>query len=279
MERKTIMECVVRNLSLYYEDVGEGTPVLLLHGYHVDHRIMSGCMEPLFEGLTGYRRIYVDLPGMGRTKPGWVQCADDMLELLLTFIDRVLPGERFLLAGESYGGYLARGIVRRLGGRVAGLMLLCPAILTDFKKRTLPAHTVIAKDDALLASLSPEDLEAFTEINVVQTEEVFRRFRDEIQCGIQLADMPFLKAFQENAYGFSFDVDAPGAPYLNPALFLMGRQDGGVGYQDAWAILESYPRAAFAVLDRAGHNLQIEQPVLFDVLVKEWLERVKEAAG
>lgn len=272
------MECVIRDLFVHYERIGEGTPVLMLHGYRADYRLMTGCMEPVFQQLRGYKRVYVDLPGMGRTGAGWVRCADDMLELLLSFIDRVMPGERFLLAGESYGGYLARGIVRRLGSRVAGLMLLCPAILTDFKKRTLPAQTVIAKDEPFLATLSAEDRQSFTEVGVVQTGPVWERFRDEIQSGFQLADMPFLKEFQRSGYGFSFDVDAPGAPYPNPALFLLGRQDGGVGYRDAWAILEAYPRATFAVLDRAGHNLQIEQPTLFEALIREWLERVKEAA-
>lgn len=28
------------------------------------------------------------------------------------------------------------------------------------------------------------------------------------------------------------------------------------------------------MLDVAGHNLQFEQPALFDALVSEWLERV-----
>lgn len=57
---------------------------------------------------------------------------------------------------------------------------------------------------------------------------------------------------------------------------LVGRQDHGVGCRDAWRILENYPRATFAVLDRAGHALQIEQPRLFDALVEEWLDRVEE---
>ncbi|CAM02087.1 hypothetical protein SACE_2808 [Saccharopolyspora erythraea NRRL 2338] len=35
-----------------------------------------------------------------------------------------------------------------------------------------------------------------------------------------------------------------------------------------------YPRASFAVLDVAGHNLPIEQPELFGALVLEWLDRV-----
>lgn len=273
------MECVIRGLVVHYETIGQGTPILLIHGYHVDYRLMSGCFEPIFEGLEGYRRVYIDLPGMGRTKRAdWIKSADDMLELLLAFIEQVMPGERFLLAGESYGGYLARGVVRRLGGRVAGLQLLCPAILPDYEKRTLPPHTVLKKDGALLASLTPEDAENFTEVNVVQTEEVWQRFRDEILCGIKMADMPFLEWYRKNGYAFSFDVDAMAEPFLNPTLFLLGRQDDSVGYRDAWAILENYPRAAFAVLDRSGHNLQIEQPALFRALTLEWLERAREAA-
>jgi len=60
---------------------------------------------------------------------------------------------------------------------------------------------------------------------------------------------------------------------------LLGRQDSGVGYKDAWSILDNYPRATFAVLDRAGHNLQIEQEELFNSLVSEWLVRVNESLG
>jgi pimeloyl-ACP methyl ester carboxylesterase len=59
---------------------------------------------------------------------------------------------------------------------------------------------------------------------------------------------------------------------------VLGRQDDHVGYRDQWDLLEHYPRASFAVLDRAGHNLQQEQPVLFEALVEEWLDRVGRQA-
>ena len=39
---------------------------------------------------------------------------------------------------------------------------------------------------------------------------------------------------------------------------LTGRQDISVGYQNIIEIIEEYPRATLAVLDMAGHNLQIE---------------------
>ena len=40
--------------------------------------------------------------------------------------------------------------------------------------------------------------------------------------------------------------------------------------------VENYPRASFAMLDRAGHNLPIEQEALFTALVSEWVGRVEE---
>lgn len=45
---------------------------------------------------------------------------------------------------------------------------------------------------------------------------------------------------------------------------------------DAWSLIEHYPRATFAVLDMAGHNLQIEQSDMFNTLVHNWLERIEK---
>lgn len=50
-----------------------------------------------------------------------------------------------------------------------------------------------------------------------------------------------------------------------------------MGYRDARATREHYPRATFAVLDRAGHNVHIEQSQLLNALVHEWLDRVEDA--
>ena len=61
-----------------------------------------------------------------------------------------------------------------------------------------------------------------------------------------------------------------------PSLILTGRQDDSTGYLEQFALLPHYPRATYAVLDVAGHNLQLEQPELFGALVREWLQRAAE---
>ncbi|WP_083334719.1 alpha/beta fold hydrolase [Sediminibacillus halophilus] len=60
--------CYIEGTAFYYQKIGQGMPVLMLHGFGPDSRLMSGCMEPVFERRSGYQRVYVDLPGMGRTK-------------------------------------------------------------------------------------------------------------------------------------------------------------------------------------------------------------------
>ncbi len=272
------MKCVVNNLEINYETFGEGKPIIMLHGYYPDHRLMTGCFEPIFQDRNDYRRIYIDLPGMGKTKSeAWIKNSDIMLDIVIDFIDIIVPNENFLLVGESYGGYLARGIIYKMGNKVDGLVLLCPCIIADAKKRVNPPHIVLKKDEYLLKQIPPLDSEDFESMAVVQNEKIWKRYENEILSGVKIADDKFLSNLKKTGYEFSFDVDKIEEKYEEPTLILLGRQDSSVGYKDAWSILDNYPRATFSVLDRAGHNLQIEQEELFNSLVNEWLVRVNES--
>ena len=110
------MEYKIKDLNIYYEVHGEGKPVICIHGYTVDHNLMKSCLEPVFKDeKTNYKRIYIDLPGMGKTKTvPWIKNADIMLDILMDFINYITAGENFLLAAESYGCYLSMGILKKL---------------------------------------------------------------------------------------------------------------------------------------------------------------------
>jgi pimeloyl-ACP methyl ester carboxylesterase len=263
-------------VSLHYEEWGSGMPVLMLHGFSLDHQMMVGCMEPLFERRSGFRRVYVDLPGMGKSLGGErIQGSDDVLDFLLAFVDEKIPESRFLVVGYSYGGYLARGILQKRRERVAGMALVCPTIIPEKEGRILPEHKVLFQDDALLATLPLEERELFASLAVVQDAYHLRRFREELYLPSKQVDLRVLARIKRN-YAFSFDPDRLDAPYDGLVLILVGRQDAVVGYRDAWNLIENYPRSTFAVLDRAGHHLQIEQNMLFYALMEEWLKRVEE---
>lgn len=272
------MECKIKNISINYEVIGEGKPIIMLHGYYVDHRVMTGCMEPVFSDKEKYKRIYIDLPGMGKSESAeWINNSDAMLDIVIAFIEKIIPNENFLLAGQSYGGYLARGVINKMADRLDGALLICPVIIAEYDKRNVPEHVVLVKDNRLLSKLTPEDAEDFNSGAVVQNEKIYERYENEIMSGVKIANGDFLQSLQQNGYAFSFDVDKLNNKFDKPVLILLGKQDNCVGYKDAWNILENFPRATFAVLDRAGHNLQIEQEKIFNSFTAEWLVRVNES--
>ena len=60
-----------------------------------------------------------------------------------------------------------------------------------------------------------------------------------------------------------------------PTCILAGRQDDVVGYTLSYKLIERFPRATYAVLDGAGHILQIENEPIFQQFVKDWICRVE----
>ncbi|MFG2099633.1 alpha/beta fold hydrolase [Micromonospora echinaurantiaca] len=262
------------SVSLKVVERGAGTPVLALHGWTPDHRLMLGCLEPVFAGRTGYRRLYPDLPGMGASPaPAEIASSDDVLDTVQDLVDDLLGDEPFLLVGESYGGYLARALARSRPDQVLGLALICPTgTAVEQADRRVPEPQVLRPDPALLAATDARTATEFADISVVQTPETLRRFREEVMAGLDAADAVAMARIRQR-WTLTEDPEG-GAPFTRPTLVLTGRQDHVTGYLDQFALLPHYPRATFAVLDVAGHNLQIEQPGLFDALVGEWLDRV-----
>lgn len=256
---------------------GSGLPLLALHGFPVDHRLMSGCLEPLFEPGESIRRIYPDLPGLGASSGDGVSSTRDVLDRVDAFVDEVIGDEPFLLVGESYGGYLSRALVQRRPAQVLGLALICPSVFADTSARRVPARTVRRPDPELIERLAPAEAIEFTDIAVVESAEALERFRAEVAPGLAAGDAAAIARIRAD-----FALEEPierGEPFTAPTLIVAGRQDSIVGYRDQWRLVERYPAATFAVLDVAGHNLQFERPELFGALVRDWLDRVAGEPG
>lgn len=268
----------VAGVHVHYVEHGPAeaeSTLVLLHGFTPDHRLMTGAFEPLLATRAGWRRLYLDLPGMGGTEaPAHIASTDDVYAVVRRAVEELVAGP-YAVAGESYGGYLARGLVAEHGERVTGMALVCPMLVADHADRDVPAHRVLHRD-AYCEAL-PRGTE-FDDVTVVQTEEIFRRVQDEIVAGIELADTAALERIQQGWSG-TFPREPEGSTYDGPVLVFTGRQDSTTGYRDAWPLLDHYPHATFAVLDRAGHNGHIEQRGLFDALVGEWLDRVEGRKG
>ncbi len=262
-------------IPVHYVEYGAGILMVALHGWGVDHHYMTAVLEPVFASQPGYRRIYVDSPGMGRTPaPEQIASTADMLEVILAFIDGVIGAEPFLVAGHSHGGYLARAVVNRRPEQVLGLAVINPMGHKGKQDggAELPAHVVLHRSGDLDGLLEPALEAEYPGYLVIQTPETLRLFAEREGPGIAAAD----KAALERIYKDFFLAESPesGEPFAKPTLILTGRQDSFTGYAQGWEVLPHYPRATYAVLDGAGHGLPHEQVGLTTALLGEWLHRV-----
>jgi pimeloyl-ACP methyl ester carboxylesterase len=119
-------------------------------------------------------------------------------------------------------------------------------------------------------TLGADVADVFRRNLVVQTPAIYERFKALLPA-MTPSDPAFLGRLDT---WFSFPVDPLPAPFDRPTLFVLGRQDAVVGYRGAFGLMESYPRASVAVLDRAGHAAPWEQEGVFRALVDEWLTGV-----
>lgn len=117
-------EMVVDGTRIHYRIEGQGPPLVLLHGVMASLHTWDGWVEALRKR---YRILRVDLPGFG--------FSDDLPpegytpENSAAFFEKVtqtLGLERFLLAGNSLGGFLGWYYAAHYPHRVEKLALLSP---------------------------------------------------------------------------------------------------------------------------------------------------------
>lgn len=236
---------------MYYESFGDGRPIFFLPSWGGDAGEARDLHEPIFSERPGWRRIYVDPPGTGKSPAdASITDQDGMVSSIAELISSLAADEPFALAGTSAGGLHARGILKRDPSRVLGLLLRAPGIIIDRTRRTLPTASYLVPSAA---------------------REHQHRYYDAAE---ELADLEFLGRIQRDVSTYGLRED-PSIHYDRPTLIVTGRQDTIAGYADAWPLLDDYPRATYAVLDQEDHFLPGPGSALYRALVEDWLDRVE----
>lgn len=136
----------------------DGLPVVFVHGMGVDHRSLM-MLDKAFDGNDSIRRIYLDLPGFGRTPalPEHACGLPEMADWLQTAIDGLVgKAAPFAMVGNSMGGALVREVLAREPRRVAGMVLIAPVVDPQHAGRHVAEHVVAQPNPKLTHSLPQE---------------------------------------------------------------------------------------------------------------------------
>jgi pimeloyl-ACP methyl ester carboxylesterase len=255
---------VSRDARLFYQTVGAGPDVVLLHPTPV-HR---GFWLPVASSLSdSYRVTLPDLRGHGESEPGQGVIS---ISQLGEDIERLLDAagiEAALFAGCSIGSYTLYEVWRRIPDRVQGLVFCCgkpqPDTAANRAKRAESIEKIKLGGRAAFFDNMVETL-------VGPTARARHPQRSiELRAMMDAMTAEAVIAVQE---GLAQRPDStPTIPTITvPVLALAGGEDGGSTPEEMAVIHNLLPASTWHVFPDAGHYAPYEQPENVGRLLREF---------
>lgn len=238
----------VNGIQIAYERRGTGMPLVLLHGYPLDHRIWDEVV-PLLED--DFEMILPDLRGFGQSQLVESQYTiADMAADVAALLDE-LGIENTYIAGHSMGGYIALAFVRNYAQRVLGLGLIASQALGDSPERKDGRYA--AADEIMRTGVGPV-VESMSP-KLTPDERVQAHVRDLVaeQSPIGLANA--LKAMGER-----LDATLVLPSFTFPVVIVHGTADELIPVERAREIKATIKPAYLTELSGGGHMPMLEDP-------------------
>jgi proline iminopeptidase len=259
----------------------EGAPVIIAHhgapglGSRAEPRASFGRLAD------EYRVVVFDARGSGQSE-GNGTFSHEQWAADIDALRKWVGADRIIMAGGSYGGFMAMEYAIRYPDRVAAL------VLRDTSADNGNAH--LARENALKSDRVAIDMEKFDRIDTgqVRDDDDLRDCWREI---LPLYDFVYDPAVVERkveatpyryeAHNYAFSVNLPGydlKPQLPgiqaPTLITVGRTDWITPVSCSQTIADLIPDSELVVFEKSGHSPQIEEAEAWTSTVRKFLHRV-----
>jgi 3-oxoadipate enol-lactonase len=254
------MEAVqINSIQQAYTRIGEGTPLVLIHGYPLDHTIwydMVSSLEDKFELILPDLRGF-GLSGVAESQYTIADMASDITGLLDHF-----GIEKAHIAGHSMGGYVALAFARKYPQRVLGLGLVSTQARADTSERKQGRYA--AAEEILQNGVQPVAESMTPKLTSVEGVQAFVRSLIVSQRPAGLAGA--LKAMAERDDSTSA---LPGFEF--PVAIVHGEADELIPVERAQEIKAAIPHATLMKLPSVGHMPMMENPQATATTLKKLL--------
>lgn len=236
----------VNGVRLAYERRGTGSPLVLLHGYPLDHHLWDEVAPFLVDT---FDLILPDLRGFGESSTvDSFYTMEDIASDIAALLDH-LEIRKAAIVGHSMGGYVALAFARLYPERVSGLGLVSSQVLADAPDRKEGRYKSAAEVadkgiGSVVAAMTPK----FTSNQKLQ--EVARESMERQQPAAYIGA---LKAMAER-------VDStPLLSSLNvPVVLIHGDVDQLIPIDRAREVKAALPNAYLVEIRGAGHMPMME---------------------
>jgi 3-oxoadipate enol-lactonase len=252
----------INGARIYYESMGRGPAVVLIHGGLVDSRMWDAQMRPLSKH---FRVVRYDIRGYGRSPaPTTEYYPHEDLRALLDY----LKIDKATLVGLSLGGNVAADFALEYPARVARLVLVASGLRGDKQ----PPDAAASNARKIGATQGPEKFfEAFLDADMLAGV----RNRPAARAAMHAM---MVENYKADAYIRAHLPQSPEPPTAErlaqikaPTLVVIGSLDGRNLRNIADRLATEIPNARKVVIPGASHHPPVETPKEFNRLLLDYL--------
>jgi 2-hydroxymuconate-semialdehyde hydrolase len=262
---KTVL---ANGIQTNYHDVGEGPPVLLIHGSGPGVTGWANWRLTIPALAQRFRVLAPDMVGFGYTeRPADGQYnMENWVSHIIGFMD-ALGLKRAHVVGNSFGGGLALALAIRAPQRVERLVLMGSAgvsfPITEGLDRVWGYTPSLANMRGLL------DVFAFNR-NLMNDDLARMRYEASIRPGFQEAFARMFPAPRQRGVDGLASPETAIRALPHPTLIVHGREDKVIPLASSYRLFDLIPRAQLHVFGECGHWTQIEHAERFNRMVGDF---------
>jgi 3-oxoadipate enol-lactonase len=249
-------------VELSFEMIGEGIPIILLHGYPLNRSIWKGVI-PFLQDISNV--VLPDLRGHGNSPVPEGEYSMETMAADVTALMDKMKIEQAIIVGHSMGGYVSLALARYYPERMLGLGLIGTQAVPDtperFQARMETIQEIKKKGTGVVSA---------SMINRLTQERKLDRELERIIVGTTAQGL--IGTLQ----GIAKREDA--TPWLAsitvPTLILSGKMDVIVPREKAQEMADLIPHAWWIENPQGGHMPMMEDPQTTGVAIRSLVLKV-----
>jgi pimeloyl-ACP methyl ester carboxylesterase len=265
------MRVEIGTRGVAYDDTGDGTPVLFVHGFPHHRKLWA----PQVRALAGHSRaIAVDLPGFGESDMPEKFAIEAWAAGLARFLD-ALQLERAVIAGLSMGGYVALAFWRLHRERVVALVLADTRAGADSEEGKQKRRETIelARHEgptAVARALLPGMVGKSTREREPSVVAMMRAMLESASVdSIVGASEAMMNRPDATSVLPTIDV---------PTLIIVGEEDVLTPPKESRAMHAAIAGSRLEIIPAAGHVSNVERPAAFNHVLTEFIDGLRASS-
>jgi 3-oxoadipate enol-lactonase len=264
-KKGTDISIKIDDLIISYNDLGEGSlPIIFIHGFPFD----KSSWQPQLDHLQGsHRVISYDMRGFGKSTVNDEKVTVSLLaDDLIKFMD-ALQIPKAIVCGLSMGGYVLLNALNRYPKRFAAIVLSDTQCVADTPEGRENRH----KNIQLIESGGKVEYTEKSIKNLFCAESFTTKKLEIVHIkNIMLSTSSKTLTDTLNALAHREEMCYMLNKIAIPALILAGKEDASIPVKQSEFLHQEIPRSILHLIDKAGHLPNIEQPVEFNRLIKDF---------